>query len=1430
MTRLLVPMTVEAFVVGKPDLVAAINPKFNLMWPNLMTLGTSIEPQPFETTSNMPSGVHLRWALPDSLAHGVQGQAVCAAVLSGGSVSSVTILSAGFGYDPAKPPSVMFSGGGGVGAVARAAVELDGTVTAIHVLDGGAGYEAPPTVEVGSSEEIRYPEIPNRWFICRSHADDTNKKVTMQTWVVVSDTLSDNAYGRIVEGTLPLSLRSQLTSGPISTELKNALNAIGVPVTENATLQSDVANIWYIFDTAQYYSIEVRATDLLVLGNEAVSWPRISEPDPYKVKPPYKYLGRAWPYPMWDGANPVSAENRLTAIGPGDPTFAAAYPNSRSVLGFYDDLTDLSAGKITYMVAGWYADPTENPLYGEDTPEKWAERMDELRWCVKQDPGGYPPSSICAPVTTEGEASAAPELPQDVLLQGMVYGLGWTGPFTPYPSGVPVGKPDIAVGNTSAEALSALVAKKLGDPGVEDILEAFMYDLLDLLQQPDGMIQLEQACHAKMFGNRPSETIWGVAEKQSESAEVREDQTLGTPFPPEVSAALTRTNDLQSAYDRKDAELRSLQWETYSAWFRKAILDQSPLTAKRIHEEVFANFEAPPPFRREEAEDAGAAAAALAAVPITISQIKVVIDRLIILVNAAKADLATLATNLDTAITDLISKVAAQMPGYEVTRNAGRSYWQSNDPVVLFAGDGVVRTFAFGEDDALAEGGTLPCRVTGQTITALTTPVPAYPNQTITQTQLQKWYGSFPSGVPVPAEIQPLFIETLLLDTTMGRLMAISAWELAGVPQPTTEQITAVAASINAIQTAPLNASLHFSLRKQLPTAQEIAQEAGLTGVFPYKLAVDPWSQPWAPIYLEWDVLWAASAKVPGELAICDTTSPGCTHKWMFDEPDFQWNTAFTPAVPTDKRYAYTGRTVITPQAPDQLATKIEEYLRTHPESPYYQQLEDAYEVIRNLQMLSQNMSGFAYSLTQRRETLQMPVIDYFDEKLGQKVAAAIGAQNQFSPLPDNGYSPLRGGHARIVRLWVVDSFGQAQRVIDEGQTYNPVLSKPLVTAGNPALIQLVPRIVQPGRLDMDWIDGTSNDGRQSTSDPATSPICGWIVPNYFDNSIMVYNSVGGPIGALQLLDGAFGDNGSGVRWLETPGTDSAVGAQPSLDNPDLNPHLKGFINGILQFGAEGRMALSDLIITLHQTLGTIVISGSAANYGNLPVLIGRPMALVRAALRIDLDGLPDYDESWIALKLYYTDSKFTTGGFTDVLFPVRIGDVRQMRDGVIGYFSGNDYSKFNSKLIERPQTQSSYIQFEQRLHLKADPLAPPQYVTIVADPRAPVHVVSDFVPEIIAALPPAGISAALEAMDITFRVGPLINDFNNVSLPLPADVHGNWSWLYHPSVTMWSESETIQNDDAIARFTQGARHINEGWLKLSDAIKLKQDQSKRRT
>ena len=69
------------------------------------------------------------------------------ATVAGGAVTTVAVTVGGTDYaqDPNQtPPSVIFTGGGGSGAIATATVNTAGEVTAVTVNDGGTGYTSAP--------------------------------------------------------------------------------------------------------------------------------------------------------------------------------------------------------------------------------------------------------------------------------------------------------------------------------------------------------------------------------------------------------------------------------------------------------------------------------------------------------------------------------------------------------------------------------------------------------------------------------------------------------------------------------------------------------------------------------------------------------------------------------------------------------------------------------------------------------------------------------------------------------------------------------------------------------------------------------------------------------------------------------------------------------------------------------------------------------------------------------------------------------------------------------------------------------------------------------------------------------------------------------------------------------------------------------------
>lgn len=65
-------------------------------------------------------------------------------------VRFIQITNGGSGYNPASPPTVSFSGGGGSGAAGTALVTNSGVVIGVQITNNGSGYTSAPTVAFSS--------------------------------------------------------------------------------------------------------------------------------------------------------------------------------------------------------------------------------------------------------------------------------------------------------------------------------------------------------------------------------------------------------------------------------------------------------------------------------------------------------------------------------------------------------------------------------------------------------------------------------------------------------------------------------------------------------------------------------------------------------------------------------------------------------------------------------------------------------------------------------------------------------------------------------------------------------------------------------------------------------------------------------------------------------------------------------------------------------------------------------------------------------------------------------------------------------------------------------------------------------------------------------------------------------------------------------
>jgi hypothetical protein len=189
--------------------------------------------------------------------------------------------------------------------------------------------------------------------------------------------------------------------------------------------------------------------------------------------------------------------------------------------------------------------------------------------------------------------------------------------------------------------------------------------------------------------------------------------------------------------------------------------------------------------------------------------------------------------------------------------------------------------------------------------------------------------------------------------------------------------------------------------------------------------------------------------------------------------------------------------------------------------------------------------------------------------------------------------------------------------------------------------------------------------------------------------------------------------------------------------------------------------------------------------------------------VNLELQGLAAINQDWNVFRLDMTRDTRETDDFTQVKFPIRIGEYKQLNDGLVGYWledeqgclSDEFYAPQSNPALSKisPQKSNSIV-----FHSEDRPVniiyqsidAPPQILTMLVDPRGKVHATSGILPTKAIDIPPDQYTAALQGIEITFLSAPILTP-GKISLPLPDEPGYVWSWLEYAKNT-WSEISTI--------------------------------------
>ncbi|MCM1174691.1 MAG: hypothetical protein NC341_06520 [Blautia sp.] len=314
-------------------------------------------------------------------------------------------------------------------------------------------------------------------------------------------------------------------------------------------------------------------------NNDSVAIPCLEDP-----AVSHRFLGRAYAYGK-GGKGTGGYLDSLTAMGAGNPYFAAYYPDCRSVFGFYDDMAGVEEGcDVTYFINGYFSDKTKDPLY-HATQQNFRQILQELGLEVK------------------AEAFYA----DGIVLFSEVCHIRWDGYRGRYPDARPAGEVRCGLGNTSAEVVSAIIAGSGKDGYEKDkerLFNALQYEMADELEEIDGIACTEDAIHAQTFFAGDGGSIWKLDYEEAAAGELPEN----------AGRMLADLNEKCRQCAGKRDEIAYWKDNAYAAWYSymlqyEGTASESPAREEmrkeifRICEEVIPALERELAQQKKEADD-----------------------------------------------------------------------------------------------------------------------------------------------------------------------------------------------------------------------------------------------------------------------------------------------------------------------------------------------------------------------------------------------------------------------------------------------------------------------------------------------------------------------------------------------------------------------------------------------------------------------------------------------------------------------------------------------------------------------------------------------------------------------------------------------------------------------------------------------------------
>lgn len=593
-----------------------------------------------------------------------------------------------------------------------------------------------------------------------------------------------------------------------------------------------------------------------------------------------------------------------------------------------------------------------------------------------------------------------------------------------------------------------------------------------------------------------------------------------------------------------------------------------------------------------------------------------------------------------------------------------------------------------------------------------------------------------------------------------------------------------------------------------------------LAGVDPDPVSVTGWSQPWVPMWLEWEVELATTDRLDG---------------WRLDVIDLEVPEGKKP--PTDRKRIVSGRSPLNTGVAATLANAVTGWLTAEEERDQQErgevseavedQLADIAGAVRGIDILAANLDSLHDVL------LGLPVGPY--GVMAPRTAAGIA-----KPVPAGPPDLLVSGRLRVTRARVVDAFG---RTLDLPAKETLYPARDALDGG----VTLRPRLLRPARWMFRLVDPAdlSDSSPEATIDEVEpslmiNPVAGFLLPDHIDEALELFDAAGQPIG--QLYHDAIS---GGVAWEIAPGRDGPPDAGPMHNLQPAQRALGAMASSMVAKDAETRAglpasagkesALSAMLRAIDTTLWTVdpyAVLGSAHVAG----LVGRPIAVVRATLRLDIQD--DLDELDLSDPAKRAERQQAFADLADRPFAVRIGEITRDDDGVLGFFVDDNFGSYRivDKVVRDAALDSGrgrgqlgplgataglpavrpivhpYVAAEDEVVVRPGQTL---RLTILMHPGGKCHLTSGILPRKALQLSRNWVHDGLAALAPSARIGPVLIDAEKVRLPLIASFGTEQVWTRREGNFAW-KNDPILAATQTALLPEMPATVEEGYIRIA--------------